>query len=295
MRGPQTPNSPPTQRVLAALEAIAAASDGITASMLARQCDMSTSTCALILAELERNEYIQRDSRRRFILSSGLLNLVHALRSRYPLLDIGRSVLEELHAVTKAPCLLVTIERDALVVADIVGYIANEQHAVGQRFPFDPPFGSVAMAWSDNRMIESWLRQVQPRLSGEEIDRQHAVCAEIRARGFGVFKLHEVQPSLRDKLTALLDSAAVDDSPIPPEQLSRLLTGDSLQSVTADPDCFRNADFVSVPVFASNGQPRHLIEIHFTDASHRSVPSDRLEAAVRNAADRLSDGRPLAR
>src|SRR5690625_3656981 len=148
------PSSPPTRRVIAALEAIAAAPDGIGSTELARQCNMSTSTCGLVLAELERNQYIQRDAGRRYFLASAFLTIVHALRSRYPLLDVGRSVLEELHELTGAPCLLTTIERDALVVADIAGYITGEQRAVGQRFPLDPPYGSVPMAWSDAGMID---------------------------------------------------------------------------------------------------------------------------------------------
>lgn len=286
--------SPPTWRVIAVLEATAAAADGITSSELARQCDMSTSTCALVLAELERNQYVQRDGRRRYYLAGGMLGLVHALRSRYPLLDIGRSVLEELHELTGVPCLLAAIERDASVIADVVGAIASEQRAVGQRFPLDPPYGSIPMAWSDRSMIDSWLRQVRPRLTRDEIDRHHAICADIRTRGFAAWTVDEAHPRLGDSLTAMLDAAEADDRSISAEQMSQLVHRDSLQSVTADVDALSIADFVGVPIFASNGQPSHQISLYLAGPDRRPVPSNRLEAAIKNASERLSSGRPPA-
>lgn len=47
------PASPPTSRVIAVLEALAASSDGIASAALARSLGLSTSTVSLILGTLQ--------------------------------------------------------------------------------------------------------------------------------------------------------------------------------------------------------------------------------------------------
>ncbi len=49
-----------------------------------------------------------------------------------------------------------------LTNVDVLGHATDSEHAVGQRFPIDPPFGLVAMAWRDEAAVEAWLRQVTP-------------------------------------------------------------------------------------------------------------------------------------
>lgn len=60
---------------------------------------------------------------------------------------------------------------------DAVGHGTDGEHAVGQRFPIDPPFGLVAMAWRDDDFVQAWLRRVMPRLTGAEIAEQLRVLA----------------------------------------------------------------------------------------------------------------------
>ena len=62
-------------------------------------------------------------------------------------------------------CSMSKIGETHLTTVDAVGHGTDGEHAVGQRFPIDPPFGLVAMAWRDDDAVAAWLRRVTPRLT----------------------------------------------------------------------------------------------------------------------------------
>jgi DNA-binding IclR family transcriptional regulator len=66
------------------LDALALSPTGLTSTQLARRCGISTSTCALVLAELEGSGWVARYDDRRYGLGSGLFGLVHGLRNQFP-------------------------------------------------------------------------------------------------------------------------------------------------------------------------------------------------------------------
>lgn len=160
-----TVKSPPTARVMDVLAALTDSPDGRTSAELAKCCGISTSTCALVLAELEQRSWVARRDDRRYVLGSGLFGLVHGLRKQFPLLDRGRDALTFLHETLSAGCSMSKISERQLITVDTVGHGTDSEHAVGQRFPIDPPFGLVAMAWRDDDAVDAWLRRVQPRLT----------------------------------------------------------------------------------------------------------------------------------
>src|SRR4030088_340281 len=82
-----TPKSPPNRRAMDVLDALAASSTGLPSAELARQCGISTSTCALVLGELERGGWVARYDDRRYGLGSGLFVLFRGLRNQFPLLE----------------------------------------------------------------------------------------------------------------------------------------------------------------------------------------------------------------
>ncbi len=145
--------SPPTSRVMDVLAALADSPEGRTSAELAKTCGISTSTCALVLAELERRHWVTRRQDRRYTLGSGLLGVVHGLRAQFPLLDRGREALTYLHTTLGAGCSMSKIGKAHLTTVDAVGHGTDGEHAVGQRFPIGPPFGLVAMAWRDAEAI----------------------------------------------------------------------------------------------------------------------------------------------
>jgi DNA-binding IclR family transcriptional regulator len=279
--------SPPTARVMDILAALANSRSGLTSAELAKQCGISTSTCALVLAELERRAWVARRGDRRYALGSGLFELVHGLREQFPLLDRGRDALCFLHETLGAGCSMSRIDARHLTTVDAVGHGTDGEHAVGQRFPIDPPFGLVAMAWRDDDFVQAWLHRVMPRLSRTEIAEHQRVLGDIRARGYGAWRFDDTHRSLHTRLADVL--ASLEPTAQVTRQLTTLMTMVTLQSVTdALETSLSTTEFVVMPIFGSDGQPEYQIEIHLGHSAGLTL--SKLEDALRHAQGLLTAG-----
>lgn len=280
-----TAKSPPTGRVMDLLTALAAAPDGQTSAELARICRISTSTCALVLAELERGGWVARRDDRRYGLGSGLFAVVHGLRRQFPLLDRGRAALNYLHESLGGGCSMSKIGTRQLTTVDAVGHGTDGEHAVGQRFPIGPPFGLVAMAWRDDASVQEWLRRVTPRLGRAEIEQHQRVLADIRARGYGAWRFDDTHRSLHHRLTDVL--ASIKPTAQVSRQLTNLMTMVTLESVTDVLETsLASTEFVVLPIFGSDGQPEYQIEIHLGGSVEVTLAE--LDAVLRHAQGMLT-------
>ncbi|MEE6135814.1 MarR family transcriptional regulator [Mycobacterium sp. 050128] len=285
--GTSTAKSPPTARVMDVLAALADSPDGRTSAELAKTCGISTSTCALVLAELERRSWVTRRGDRRFRLGSGLFGLVHGLRTQFPLLDRGRDALTFLHHTLDAGCSMSKIGGRHLTTVDAVGHGTDGAHAVGQRFPIDPPFGLVAMAWRDDDFVAAWLHRVTPRLTRDEIAQHQRVLADIRSRGYGAWRFDDTHQSLHHRLAGLL--ASLEPTAQVTRQLTTLMTMVTLRSVTDTLETqLTSTEFVVLPIFGQNGQPEYQIEIHLGGSAGLTLPA--LDAALQHAQRLLGAG-----
>ncbi len=272
--------SPPTARVMDVLAALANSKPGLTSAELAKKCGISTSTCALVLAELERRAWVARRGDRRYALGSGLFELVHGLREQFPLLDRGRDALCFLHETLGAGCSMSRIGARHLTTVDAVGHGTDGEHAVGQRFPIDPPFGLVAMAWRDDDFVQTWLHRVMPRLSRTEIAAHRRVLGDIRARGYGAWRFDDTHRSLHTRLADVL--ASLEPTAQVTRQLTNLMTMVTLQSVTDVLETsLSTTEFVVLPIFGGDGQPEYQIEIHLGHSAGLTL--SKLEDALRHA------------
>jgi DNA-binding IclR family transcriptional regulator len=279
--------SPPTGRVMDVLAALADSPDGRTSAELAKRCGISTSTCALVLAELERRNWVSRRGDRRYTLGSGLFELVHGLRAQFPLLDRGRETLSFLHSTLGAGCSMSKIGGTYLTTVDAVGHGTDGEHAVGQRFPIGPPFGLVAMAWRDKQSIDGWLRRVTPRLTDADIAAHRRVLAEIRVRGYGAWRFDAAHNSLHDRLATVL--ASLEPTAQVTRELNTLMTIVTLQSVTSSLETdLASAEFVVLPIFGRDSQPEYQIEIHLGGRSRLALAD--LDGALRHAQALLRPG-----
>jgi DNA-binding IclR family transcriptional regulator len=270
------------------LAALADSPDGRTSAELAKSCQISTSTCALVLAELEERTWVTRRDDRRYTLGSGLFGLVHGLRAQFPLLDRGRDALAFLHSALGAGCSMSKIGRTHLTTVDAVGHRTDGAHAVGQRFPIGPPFGLVAMTWRDEDAIAGWLRRVTPRLTDADIAAHRRVLAEIRDRGYGAWRFDAAHTSLHDRLAAVL--ASLEPTAQVTRELNTLMTIVTLQSVTRVLETdLASTEFVVLPIFGRDGQPEYQIEIHLGGRGDELALAD-LDAALRHAQALLSPG-----
>lgn len=282
-----TPKSPPTRRAMDVLDALAVSSAALTSAQLARQCGITTSTCALVLGELERGGWVTRYDDRRYGLGSGLFGLVRGLRNQFPLLDQGRTALVNLHERLAAGCSMSRIDDDHLTVVDAAGHGSDGEHVVGQRFPIDPPFGLVAMAWRDDAAVDGWLRGVTPRLSRADIDQYRQVLADVRERGYGAWRFDDAHASLHDRVAGILTS--LEPTATVARQLTNLMTMVTLRSVTRTLEKDLPAtEFVVLPIFGRTGQPEYQIEIHIRRPDALTI--DELNAALANAQNKLTPG-----
>ncbi|MGC1738599.1 MarR family transcriptional regulator [Mycobacterium sp.] len=269
------------------LATLADSPGGRTSAELAKICGISTSTCALVLAELERRTWVTRREDRRYTLGSGLFGLVHGLRAQFPLLDRGRDALSFLHVTLGAGCSMSKIGQTHLITVDAVGHGTDGEHAIGQRFPIGPPFGLVAMAWRDEDAIDAWLRRVTPRLTAADITAHRLVLAEIRDRGYGAWRFDAAHTSLHDRLAAVL--ASLEPTAQVTRELSTLITIVTLQSVTSALETeLASTEFVVLPIFGRDGQPEYQNEIHLGGRDQLALAD--LDAALRHAQAMLSPG-----
>jgi DNA-binding IclR family transcriptional regulator len=282
--GASTSTSPPTRRVMDVLHAVANAPQPLTSSQLATACGISSSTCALLLTELHRRNWVARRDDRRYVLGSGLFGLVNGLRRQFPLLDHGRQVLDDLHQSLRAACSMSMIGDDHLTTIDAVGHATYGEHAVGQRFPIDPPFGLVAMAWRDDEAVDRWLRQVAPRLTQADIESHRTVLADIRDRGYGAWRFDDAHLALHERLTAVL--ASMEPGEQLSQRLSSLMTMVTLTSVTRTlENDLATAEFIVIPLFGNNGQPQYQIEARLSRPADLTLAT--LDAAVDAAQRRV--------
>jgi DNA-binding IclR family transcriptional regulator len=279
-----TPKSPPTRRAMDVLSALAASPRGLTSVQLARECKISTSTCALVLAELERGGWVTRYDDRCYGLGSGLLGLVRGLRNQFPLLDLGPAALVNLHERLAAGCSMSRIEDDHLTLIDAVGHGSEGERVVGQRFPIDPPFGLVAMAWRDDATVHRWLRGVTPRLARTDIDQHRQVLADIRARGYGAWRFDDAHASLHERVANIL--ASLEPTASVAQQLTKLMTMVTLRSITRTLEKdLPTTEFVVLPIFGRSGQPEYQIEIHVNRPENLAF--DELNSALLSAQNEL--------
>jgi DNA-binding IclR family transcriptional regulator len=262
------------------LATLADSPDGRTSAELAKICGISTSTCALVLAELERAAWVSRRDDRRYGLGSGLFGLVHGLRRQFPLLDRGREALSFLHDTLGAGCSMSRIGGRHLTTVDTVGHGTDGADAVGQRFPIDPPFGLVAMAWRDDDFIQGWLHRVTPHLSRAEIAQHLQVLADIRGRGYGAWRFDDTHQSLHHRLASVL--ASLEPTALVTRRLTTLMTMVTLQSVTDSLETeLATTEFVVLPIFGRDGQPEYQIEIHLGRSAGLTLSE--LDAALQRA------------
>src|SRR5262249_26018919 len=153
---------------------------------------LNGSTCAVLLASLERARWVERAADN-YRLGAGLLSLCDAMRARFPLLGAGHALLRRLAQGGGCPRALTRLHPDHLLVvpASSGGTGGLSGSGTDRRFPIDPPYGSVAVAWRSDAELEQWLDLPATPLSRGERARYRRFLAGICERGYAVWRLDE--------------------------------------------------------------------------------------------------------
>ena len=157
--------SPPTGQVMDALTAL---SDSPRADLgRARQlCGITTSTCALVLAELEPR---LGDPARGSPIRAGQ-RIVGADSRSAQAIPAARPGARDAALPARGLNAGCSMSRTAPAPDDrrLGRPWCRRRTRRRPRFPIGPPFGLVAMAWHDADFVHAWLHRVTPRLTQAE-------------------------------------------------------------------------------------------------------------------------------
>ncbi|KRA31305.1 MULTISPECIES: MarR family transcriptional regulator [unclassified Nocardioides] len=288
----QTSFSPPTRRVVSVLAALASV-ESASASAIAVQLGISGSTCALVLNELAVAGWVERRPDKSYVLGPGILPVVDGLRSRYPLLGAGHEVIRALRAESGFGTSLTEIGPAGLTVLDVaIGDPAASRPSLGEKMPFSPPWGSVAMAWRAPMEIEAWLDTSAVPIDAAARRRHHAVLAGIRDTGWGVWRHVQPDAELIRQLSDLLTSASANANRADLRQMaalfSPLVQESCLPSELTGPGPY-SVGYVVAGAFGPDARPRYQVEVHVLSSSVDGARLREVLGLVEVAASTLTD------
>jgi DNA-binding IclR family transcriptional regulator len=291
--------SPPTDRVVAVLEYLAANPRGVSASGAARALRLNGSTCAVLLASLERARWVERAADKTYRLGEGLLAMVDAMRARFPLLGAGESVLRQLSDDLGCPCVLTRIHPSHILVVATSRAEELGGASADRRFPIDPPYGSVAVAWRSAEEIERWLDLTPTPLTRSERARYRRFLGDIRECGYAVWRLDERDQPLLGRVREMLDELRGDPhSDALRERLVRLFaTFGSHGYVESELARDRSVpvSYMIAPIFGPDGQPHYEIILQLLRPAMRGseieAAGERLLASTALLSDAIGGAR----
>ena len=266
MNGP----SPPTDRVVSVLNLLARENVRLSASVIARRVNVTSSTCATLLSALESADYVERFPDKTYRLGPGMLPLAQALHSRFPLLGAAHEELGRLCADLHCGATLTRQLADHLRVVVAVGAHGKEPLGVvpGDQFPMSFPYGAIAMAWRPTTEIHRWIESAPTVMTSEEKEHERRVMADIGSRGVGVWSLEPRAAPLVERIRSIVGDLGAGPGPTRPqlhEQLTELFAIFGRHGYTADElaTCRSlSVGYVLAPVFGADGQPRYQIDLH---------------------------------
>jgi DNA-binding IclR family transcriptional regulator len=249
--------SPPTERVIAILDFLAAhPRDRFGLSELARRVGLSKPTCLGIVTTLTESRYLVRDGDdKTYRLGPKLISLGHSAQESMRVDPAAREDLRRLAAAHDTTAALSAVIDDRITLLELVGPPgADVGVRVGQSYPFAPPVGLMFVLW-DDEALRAWLGKeptIPLRTDTEHLDR---VIAECRSSGYLVERL---TPGGR-RLYALMAGM----SGTLPEELQALL-GEMVADIGERVYLYDDADtgsrqrhdisVISAPVFDHHGR-----------------------------------------
>ncbi|WP_299572130.1 hypothetical protein [uncultured Williamsia sp.] len=232
--------SPPTERVLRILEALACAPpQGVSLTGLLSGLSISYATGHAIVGALVENGWATRSPDTAHLsLGPRAAEVVGGRAGRHSAFD---GCLDQLHARLERPVFVLRLVRRQLVITHSRGHRV-EMPQVGFRAPYAAPFGRDFAAWDTGESLAQWFSSVpDDEAFASRMDR---VLPAIRDRRFSVENFSEIHEQVIAAFSALrsadVPSAGelIDVDPI----TSRLATAVAdLTTVDLDDDELRSA------------------------------------------------------
>ncbi|TMS52154.1 MarR family transcriptional regulator [Mycobacterium sp. DBP42] len=266
--------SPPTERVVAIVEFLAAESEPSSVASIATRLELSRSTATAILGALERAGWVQRHADLRYSLGAGLYGVADAVRESMPLSHRFDEALEDLAQRTECDVSLVLVGASTLTFLAVArghGQVPAGVRA-GVHLPLTAPLGATVVAHRDRQAQEAWLstadRGNQRLLNG--------LLAHIRQTGVAVFGLGDASPGILLVLTEVAQMLA--ERPRRgrlQQQVYELLAGLAGNPYTATQlasESELSVSYLTAPIFSDG---RAVYELQLGPMEHAVSPAKR--------------------
>lgn len=184
-------SAPAVGRIAATLTFLAEHPDeSFTLSELCRELRYSPATAHALLSSLVAEGFLLREPiSRKYSLGPALIQIGSAAALRQEnVLEFARAELARLATALGRQCIITQVIGQRIVLVARAGPAGpmGATMQVGKRLPFEPPLGTIFLAWSDREEIEMWLRGISPDSDRRAIRKcMHAIDV-VRERGYSV-------------------------------------------------------------------------------------------------------------
>ena len=284
--------SPPTDRVIAVLEFLAAhPGDRFGLSELARRLELSKPTCLGILTSLTGAGYLVRDDGdtgrdKTYRLGPALIALGHRAQETLRVSPAARAELGALAAEFGTAAAVSAVIEDRITVLDLIGPPGVDVGVtIGQSYPFAPPVGLMFVLW-DPAALRGWLALAPTVPLRTDSARLDLVVAACRSAGY----LVERQTPAGRRLYALMAGV----SGTLPDELQALLRelvadiGERVYLPGENPGSERHdISVISAPVYDQHRRQAMVLSLHIGHPLTDAEITARAGALVA-AADRMT-------
>ncbi len=236
----------------------------VTSSELAREVDITRTTCHSLLMTLADAGYLVRDpNAKTYTLGPALIALGQAAQRSFPSIRSSRGELERLHRRTGMPCTATAVVGGDIVVIDGAG---EDDDAVaarrGRRTPLAAPFGALHVAWSSREDVATWIETTVEELTEQRREEYGTLLAALRRQRYAVSPLDEAGVRLRGELVELAGDVPSDELRTMALALASALRSRDYLPDELAPGRQLGVDTIAAPVFHAGARPDFTVAIN---------------------------------
>ena len=216
----------------------------------------AASTLSVLAALADAGYVIRHPTHKTYTLGAALVAVGHAALIQHPTLEAARQELALVGDEIEAQCTASVLMGDLLVavVAEGRARSAGTWSRIGTRVPFSAPFGAPFAAFGGESLRTRWLGgRGGAGLDEARRRRLEDALAEVRDRGYAVWRDSETREELGQKLRSLDDEPANTGLR---RQVAALLheLSEGFVAVNLDSTNLFNIANVTAPVFSPSGE-----------------------------------------